>query len=485
MDALLTVLDANRLLVQFLYGQAFFIAAMAIALRLNRRSNFRLARVIWLFAMFAFLHAFSEWGEVFIPLQRTYMPSPLIRGLQILQVCLVGTSFVLLYEFGAALVAQLRPSWGWVRLLTLPLGAAWLTSLLFGSSLISVFANQFLDLATATARVLLLLPATGLTVAALLWESRDAELVAFPRISGWLRWAAVSLLGWALIAETAPSVVGLLNRNALGAFEAPLITAAIPAGLGLAYCVTRSMEIFGIEQRRQVEAMERRHMVLIERERIAQELHDGVTQILYGIGMQAQAGMLRTEDSPTRELLDSMSSLARTGLNEVRSAIDASLPRLQDAQTLESALAALPQEYAPVNGPTLELKRTGGRTRLPPAIEATLYRIAREAFFNACRHGGASHIVVALDFETDAVTIHIEDNGLGISDEQRTAALERDGSHLGLAGLVQRLAPWHGTLGVRRRPQGGTEVVAAIPLSPWRAQPPSVSQRVPGSSEAA
>jgi signal transduction histidine kinase len=227
------------------------------------------------------------------------------------------------------------------------------------------------------------------------------------------------------------------------------------------------MEIFRIEQRRQMEAMERRHLLLMERERIGQELHDGVTQILYSIGLRSQAGMLRAEDPSTHELLESVSQLARTGLDEVRSAIDASLPRLNEGQCLESAIAALPREYAPINGPTIELRSVGPRPSLAPAVEATLYRIAREAFFNACRHGGASNVNVELEFAPEQVEIRIQDNGIGISDDQRSAALQRAGSHLGLVGLVQRLASWHGTLGIHRRPQGGTEVVAKIPLAPW------------------
>ncbi|HEY8742724.1 MAG TPA: hybrid sensor histidine kinase/response regulator [Chloroflexota bacterium] len=65
------------------------------------------------------------------------------------------------------------------------------------------------------------------------------------------------------------------------------------------------------------------------------------------------------------------------------------------------------------------------------------------------------------------MSIRVGDNGLGISEEQRIAALERAGNHLGLAGLVRRLSDWHCTLGIRRLPQGGTEVTATIALSPY------------------
>jgi signal transduction histidine kinase len=458
-------LDTNRQLIQFLYGQAFFIAALAIALRVNRDSNFRLAKCIWLFALFAVLHALSEWGEVFIPLQRTYLPAALVRGLQLAQILLVGSSFIVLYEFGAFLLVCLRPTLGWLRLLTLPLGAAWVTSFVFGSSLLSNFAGNFVDLATALARILLLLPATVLAVTALSAEAADAELASFPRISNWLRWAAAGLLAWALVAETATSILEVFGSSGLRHLEALLVTAAIPAGLCLAYCITRAMEIFSIEQRRQLDAMERRHLLLLERERIGQELHDGVTQILYSIGLHSQAGVLRSQDPGTCELLESLSGLARTGLDEIRSAIDASLPRLKKGRTLKESIQALPSEYVPAHGPTIEVNQLGRVRSLAPAVEATLYRIAREAFHNACRHGGASHVAVELDFQDDRVEIRVQDNGVGITEGQRAAALERVGTHLGLAGLVQRLAPWRGTLGVRRRPQGGTEVMATIPLA--------------------
>jgi len=192
-----------------------------------------------------------------------------------------------------------------------------------------------------------------------------------------------------------------------------------------------------------------------------------VTHVLYSMGLHTQAGMLRTHDASTRELLQSTSSLAKTGLDDVRAAIDASLPRLADGQTIDSAIRALPDQYAPLNGPTLELQLLGDRIQLTSSVEGALYRIAREAFFNACRHGGASHIRVVLEFQPEQVSIRVGDNGLGISEEQRIAALEREGSHLGLAGLVRRLSDWHGTLGIRRLPQGGTEVTATIPLAPY------------------
>ena len=463
MDQLLAVLYANRALVQFLYGESFFIVALAIVLRANRQSGFRLAGVVWLLAAFALLHAFSEWGEFFIPLQRSYLPSFVEQFLESLQLLLVAVSFVLLYQFGASLLARLRPRRAWLRTLTAPLGIAWVASLIVGPSLFPVDSAQLLDLALGTARVLLLLPAVGLVATALVIQAGDAELAPYPRISSSLRWAALCLAAWAVIAEVSPSLVALTDRTNQFGLQALLIVVAIPAGLGLAFFITRAMEIFGSEQRRQMEAMERRHLVLVERERIAQELHDGVAQILYSIGMQAQAGLLRAEDDRTKEFFESMSDLTRRGLADVRSAIDVSLPQFGDGRTFQAAIAALPREYAPLNAPTLTLSTVGPALSLPLAVESTLYRIAREAFFNACRHGGASHVWVTLEFASEQIVIRIEDDGLGIADGRRDDAL-RSGGHHGLASMVERLAPWHGTFGIRRRPQGGTVVEATIPL---------------------
>jgi len=461
---LLGVLGADRALVQFLYGEAFFVVALAVALRANRQSGFRLAGVVWLFGAFALLHALSEWGEVFIPLQRSYVPRLAEQLLAFVQLLLVSGSFALLYHFGASLLARLRPRWAWVRILTAPLSVAWAASLIVGPSLLPARGDDLVELALGTARILLLLPATCLVVTALVLQARDAELASYPRISGSLRWAALCLAGWAVVAEVSPSVVALVDRGDYLGMETLLVVVAIPTGLGLAFFVTRATEVFGSEQRRQMEAMERRHLVMIERERIAQGLHDGVTQILYSIGMQAQAGMLRATDDRTRETFRAMSDLTRKGLDDVRSAIDASLPQFGEGRTFQAAIAALPREYAPLSAPTLELSIVGEPVSLPPAVESALYRIAREAFFNACRHGGASHVWVSLEFAPQQVTIRIEDDGLGINGGHRDVAL-RPGGHHGLASMVERLAPWHGTFGIRRRPQGGTEVESTIPLA--------------------
>ncbi len=466
MEQVEAILDANRFLVQFLYGEAFFIAAFAIVLRLNPQSRFRLARVIWVFAAFALLHALSEWGEVFIPMQRNALPPTAVRWLQYLQVSLVAVSFVLLYHFGASLLVQTRPRYAWTRLLALPLAAAWLVSLVVGPTLFPARGSDLVELAVGTARVLLLLPATALTIYAIALEAREDELSAFPPISRFLQWSAACLAVWGLIAETAPSLVALTDQGDYLRIEAVLVGVAIPAGLGLAYFITRAMELFTIEQRQRMEAMERRHLVLVERERIAQELHDGATQVLYSIGLQAQAGALRSSDDRTRVAFEVMSGLAQRALDEVRSAIDVSLLPPNVGETFEAALAALPDQYAPLNGPTLEVRIEGERSTLPAAVEGALYRIAREAFFNACRHGGAAHILVTLEFAQSSVGIRIEDDGLGISDEDRAVAL-RAGGHFGLSGMVQRLTPWHGSLGIRRRPQGGTEVSATVPLGPY------------------
>ena len=465
MDQLLNVLNLNRGLVQFLYGEAFFIVALAVVLRTNRQSRFRLARVVWLLAAFAILHGLSEWGEFFIPLQRGYVPPLVEQFLEFLQLLLVAVSFVLLFQFGASLLARLRPRWAWVQALTAPLSIAWVASLIVGPSLFPVGGVELLDLALGTARIILLLPALGLVATALVVQAGDAELASYPRISSSLRWAALCLGGWAIIAEVSPSLVALVDQADPFGVQTLLIVVAIPAGLGLAFFITRAMEIFGSEQRRQVEAMERRQLVLVERERIAQELHDGVAQILYSIGMQAQAGLLRARDDQTKQCFESMSELTRKGLADVRSAIDASLPQFGEGRTFDAAIVALPREYAPLSAPALTLAKAGSPFSLPLAVESALYRIAREAFFNACRHGGASHVWVTLEFAPERVTIRIEDDGLGIADEHRHSDAHSDGHH-GVAGMVERVASWHGTFSIQRRPQGGTVVEATIPFLP-------------------
>ena len=102
------LISVNGIIVQFVYGLAFFVLGLAIALQSRHSSRLDLARSLGWLAAFGFVHAFVEWGDLFIPLQATYLGPALIAPLQYLHLLLLGISFACLFEFGVALLEPLR-----------------------------------------------------------------------------------------------------------------------------------------------------------------------------------------------------------------------------------------------------------------------------------------------------------------------------------------------------------------------------------------
>src|SRR5512144_1486187 len=97
---------ANQPIILSVYGQVFFVLALAIALQSWRHSRLALARSLQWLAAFGLTHACYEWGDVFIPLQSQYLPVPLTELLRSLQAVLLAISFACLFQFG---VESLRP----------------------------------------------------------------------------------------------------------------------------------------------------------------------------------------------------------------------------------------------------------------------------------------------------------------------------------------------------------------------------------------
>jgi signal transduction histidine kinase len=195
--------------------------------------------------------------------------------------------------------------------------------------------------------------------------------------------------------------------------------------------------------------------VVKERNRLARDLHDSVTQALYGVTLYAEAA--------ARQLLSGEMDLAAAHLCEIRDTAQESLremrllifelrlPMLQQ----EGLAAALQARLDAVEG------RVGLETefkaevdgRLSPEIEEGLYRIAQEALNNTLRHANALSVTVRLHQNARVVTLEITDDGIGFDP---ATAQERGG--FGLRGMEERAARMGGTLTVRSSPRKGTEI---------------------------
>jgi signal transduction histidine kinase len=137
-------------------------------------------------------------------------------------------------------------------------------------------------------------------------------------------------------------------------------------------------------------------------------------------------------------------------------------PTALDDLGLQKAIAQYLEEWAERSDLHIDQEVRIGRTRLPSAIETTLFRVVQEAVTNVVKHAGADHIAVILDSDRAEVRLVIEDNGRGFAAED--SALVAPGRRLGLVGIRERLALVKGTLEVESLAGEGTTLYVRVPL---------------------
>ncbi len=201
--------------------------------------------------------------------------------------------------------------------------------------------------------------------------------------------------------------------------------------------------------------------VLGERQRLARELHDSVTQSLYSVTLYANAAALALEAGKgdvTADYLQELQETAQEGMRDMRLLIFQLHPPVLETEGLVAALQA---RLAAVEGRTglqVEL-RVEGERRLPIAIEAELFWIAQEALNNVRKHAAARHVTVHLHFTAAAICLEVLDDGVGF-DPQAVPA-ERRG---GLRTIAERAAVVGGQLTFESTPGEGTRVKVEVAL---------------------
>jgi signal transduction histidine kinase len=196
-----------------------------------------------------------------------------------------------------------------------------------------------------------------------------------------------------------------------------------------------------------------------ERQRLARELHDAVTQTLFSASLIAEVLPKLWERDPDqgRGRLEELRQLTRGALAEMRTL----LLELRPTALVESRLPDLLHQLA---------EATTGRVRLPveveiacqpefpPDVKVALYRIVQEALNNVAKHAAATRACVRLSCPSGEVRLSIEDDGRGFNPQNRSS------DKLGLGIMQERAEAIHGSLTVESQPGKGTRVEVVWPL---------------------
>jgi signal transduction histidine kinase len=205
----------------------------------------------------------------------------------------------------------------------------------------------------------------------------------------------------------------------------------------------------------------REYAVVEERNRLARELHDSVTQSLFSVSLLSEAALslLERDPSKARERLERANELAQGALAEMRALIFQLRPMTLQEEGLLSAIKKHLAALLSRHGRVVELKVTGSVRRLPAGVEEAAFRIVQESLNNVVKHANAPRAQVALHFEPRLLKLSTADNGVGFDPNARPRA-----HTMGMASMRERAESVGGDISVESAPARGTRVSADLPI---------------------
>lgn len=199
-----------------------------------------------------------------------------------------------------------------------------------------------------------------------------------------------------------------------------------------------------------------------EQERIGQDLHDGVCQQLAGIAMTTSllkrrlAGVSNPEARIAERICLQLEDAIMQARGVARGVSSLDLGEDNLAPALQTLATATSQEY----GISCRVEYPKPISFGDPAIVTNVYRIAREAIYNAAKHAHPSEILVRLRAQEDTVSLTVTDDGVGIDNTLK------DGLGLGLGMMKYRASLIGAELKIERASERGTILTCNLPRNP-------------------
>jgi signal transduction histidine kinase len=469
----------NETIILFAQGLVFFSLGFAVWLQRRRATRLTLSSsLIWL-ASFAFVEAFAVWGYAFVPIQEGYLSEGIVEGLVVLRGVVQVAAFLFLVQFGLRLLglsAVVRRSLTAVSILV---GAGIVTGCSLAAGPAGWSAPEWEAAVVSLARYTLLFPGAILSAVGLWRQRSELGAAGMTAIRPYAAAAAAALAVYGVVAglvvasgPVSPGGVG----DARGWFDATSLPLEVVRGvIGLVLCVlaVKLLEIFDVEAKQRLEALDRARAIAEERARFRRDLHDGTIQSIYAAGLHLEAVAIRCEDPSVRREVREVVSDLNAATDGIRDYIRdlAVAPATPDG--IAAGLGDLTRRFAEETGRDVRfsVERPGPCGPLPEEAGQHLEQILREALSNTARHAGACRVRVSLVLARDEMDLVVADDGCGPG-----AGANGQGDGQGLRNMRERARRLGGRLVVEPGSGGGTRVTLAVPLDseePEAEAPPS------------
>lgn len=265
-----------------------------------------------------------------------------------------------------------------------------------------------------------------------------------------------------LFAFAAALNLGQPVPEAVGDIAFTFVLSALGVGAGLAVRAMRERARVSAEEtatlQREQEAAAAQ-AAEDERQRLARELHDILSHGLGVIALQAGAAehALQTDPARARAAIDAIRRTTGDAIAELGALVRTVGAEASDGRVPQPTLSDLPRlvEQATEAGFVVDWAVEGRPRPVPPAVQASVFRVAQEGLANAMKHSGSRRCRLVLRYLDEDVQIEVLDEG--------TTSTATAGTRRGLAGIRERVSVFGGSVHAGPREEGGWALVAAFP----------------------
>jgi signal transduction histidine kinase len=201
-----------------------------------------------------------------------------------------------------------------------------------------------------------------------------------------------------------------------------------------------------------------------ERVRIANELHDTLSQLVFSVGLKLDWCLHRTEPtSPVYPKLEEIHHAAGQMMAQIRQLIGHLSPEGLAEMTFANRLERLVRDFRELTGTAVDLSVRGDPQRLTPVAADVLQKTLQEALVNIAKHARAGRAAVSIDIDGDRTSIEVIDDGVGLSAGATEVIGARPG-HVGLRRMRERIEACGGRLEIVGRTGAGVTIRGSLPL---------------------
>lgn len=460
--------------VYFVYGLSFFLLGFAITLEVRRYLNdsqLSLGRFLWLLAAFGLAHGLAEWSTMF-RMQDQQLPEVAIGIFNLIDNILMALSFLFLYLFGVWLTVEKIPRLSWLKFIPFISFLGWIGVVIYTVSQCDLTSSTWIGASRVTLRFFLAFPGGMFSAFALYLQYKELKTQVSKMVSKNFLIAAWVMAGYAvlagLIVRKQPfSTAFLLKEDIfLKLFGVPVHFARAICGILLAYFIIKGLDVFHEESQQRLEQVEKEKLLYQERGRISRDLHDGIIQSIYGVGLNLENVSYLIDESPAEAKIQINKNM--TDLNNIVKNIRQYILGLRPSNFEETDLVkgtkAFFKKFKVDTLVHVDFTLQGQpRKSLTPQQCNNYYHILQEILNNITKHARATMVETTLAFKEDAIELVVWDNGLGFEYEKVSSQNQEQDEKQGLKNLQVRADLLGGTIKIKSWPNKGTILRLHIP----------------------